>query len=128
MSAGFESRAPLLDGAVVALAGSLPMDHLIRGARGKRVLRELVTRKFGAAIGGRRKMGFAPPTAEWLRTELSDLLQDLVLGATPRIAAYVRRSEVSRLVEEHRSRRADHRRILWNLMILEVYLRHVAGS
>lgn len=86
MAYGVEGRVPLLDDAVVALAGRIaPGDRAtLRG--GKLPLRELGRRRIPRAGHGRRKQGFAVPlaslfagpwredAADWLRGDTSEFV------------------------------------------------------
>jgi asparagine synthase (glutamine-hydrolysing) len=123
MSVGFEGRAPMLDRAVVELGRSLPLHHLVDGRRGKRVLRALMARKFGGRLATRRKMGFAPPVAEWLRGPLRPLLVESVLAPDARVRRYVDARRLAQLEREHAERVADHKKVLWSLLLLELWLR-----
>lgn len=121
MAAGLECRSPFLDLELLEFARSIPLEHLVRGATGKRVLRTLVEREIDLPLSRRRKTGFSPPLEDWLRGELGFILDDYLLGGS-HIYEWVKRSDVTRRVEEHRSGRANHRRVLWALVLLEIWL------
>ena len=72
MAFGLESRAPILDPSVAAIAHSL--DPSISGANGvpKWPLKQLLYQKVPRALVDRPKMGFNLPIAEWLRTEMRE--------------------------------------------------------
>jgi asparagine synthase (glutamine-hydrolysing) len=123
MAASLEARSPFLDVPLVDFVARLPLDLLIRGVSGKRILRALVERRVDGGLAARRKMGFTPPVDDWLRADLAPLVQDTVLAAGAHVGQYVERTVVSRLFEEHRARRANHRRVLWALLLLELWLR-----
>jgi len=123
MAAGLETRSPFLDVPLTDFAARLPLDVLVRGAKGKRVLRTLVERRVDKGLAARRKMGLSPPVDEWLRKELAPMVQDTLLAPGARVNAYVERAEVARMFEAHRSRRENNRRVLWGLLLLELWLR-----
>lgn len=66
MAHHLEARVPLLDHRLVEFGVGLPERFTI-GTRGKRVLRALHEKKFGAALARRRKQGFGVPVEKWLR-------------------------------------------------------------
>jgi asparagine synthase (glutamine-hydrolysing) len=123
MAAGLETRSPFLDVPLTDFAARLPLDVLVRGAKGKRVLRTLVERRVDKGLATRRKMGLSPPVDEWLRGELAPMISDTVLAPGALVNAYVERREVARMFEAHQSRRENNRRVLWGLLLLELWLR-----
>ncbi|MEZ4294134.1 MAG: asparagine synthase (glutamine-hydrolyzing) [Polyangiaceae bacterium] len=123
MAVGLETRSPFLDVPLVDFAARLPVHHLVQGAKGKPILRALVTRHVDAGLGARRKMGFAPPVDDWLRADLAPLVQDTLLAPGALVADLVEPARTARLFEEHRTRKANHRRVLWALLLTELWLR-----
>jgi asparagine synthase (glutamine-hydrolysing) len=123
MAAGLEARSPFLDVPLVDFAARLPLDHLVHGVKGKRILRTLVERRVDASLASRRKTGFAPPVDDWLRGDLAPLVQDTVLAPGALVGQYVEQAVASRMFDEHRAGRANHRRVLWALLLLELWLR-----
>lgn len=124
MAHGLEVRQPLLDYRVVELAARMPVRHKFRGRRGKLILRDAFGNRIPAAVWQRKKMGFGVPIADWFRGPLREMTADLLLGSHSRISAYLLPEGVARLVDEHQSGRINHCYRLWNLLILEKWLRH----
>jgi asparagine synthase (glutamine-hydrolysing) len=121
MSVGLECRSPFLDVPLADFVARLPLRHLVRGLRGKHLLRVLLERSAGPALARRRKQGFSPPLDEWLRRRLTDEVRELLRpGAL--IHRYVRQRAVERIHQEHTEKRADHKRLLWTLLMLEAFL------
>jgi asparagine synthase (glutamine-hydrolysing) len=82
-----------------------------------------------AAILERKKQGFDAPIADWLRGPLAPMTSSLLLDSRSRSRGIFDAREVSRLWDEHRMRRADHRHRLWQLVMLELWFRQfVDGS
>jgi asparagine synthase (glutamine-hydrolysing) len=125
MTAGLECRSPFLDVALSDYAATLPLEHLVHGTSGKYILRRILAKHVGGAISRRRKMGFTPPVDEWLRGPLAPLVRDLILGPSAEVRAFVERRRVEHLFAEHCARRADNKRVLWALLLLEVWLRRL---
>jgi asparagine synthase (glutamine-hydrolysing) len=70
MSASLETRLPLLDREVVALAWRLPFATKVQGRRGKMVMRRILSKQLPARLFDRPKMGFMIPVVDWLRGPL----------------------------------------------------------
>jgi asparagine synthase (glutamine-hydrolysing) len=123
MAAGLEARAPFLDHHVMEFAASLPADFKLRGSAGKYVLKQAVRALVPAPILERRKMGFGVPIEHWFRHELREMAEDILLGPTAAGRGYFSTGVVRRLLTDHvAGTRAVHYQ-LWNLLILELWLR-----
>ncbi len=123
MAHGLEVRQPMLDYRVVELAASMPVDLKFRGARGKLILQEAFGSLIPASIWTRSKMGFGVPIAKWFRGELRERVRETLLASDAKIAAFMRPEAVRELVESHQSSEQNHGYRLWNLLILETWLR-----
>jgi asparagine synthase (glutamine-hydrolysing) len=123
MAAGLETRSPFLDVPLVDFAARLPVELLVHRNKGKRILRTLVERRVDPGLAARRKMGFSPPVDAWLRGELAPMIEDTLVAPGALVSDYVERGEVARMFREHKESRANHRRVLWALLLLELWLR-----
>jgi asparagine synthase (glutamine-hydrolysing) len=123
MAHGLECRQPFLDYRLVEFAASLPARLKMRWGKGKRLLRDTFGPKLPRQIWTRRKMGFGVPLGVWFRRELRDLTQQRLLGDDARCHAFFRPEVLARLVDEHLQGRVDHCYRLWNLLMLETWLR-----
>jgi asparagine synthase (glutamine-hydrolysing) len=128
MAHGLEVRQPFLDYRVAEFAAGLPIDLKFRRGVGKRLLRAAFGPQLPKAIWDRAKMGFGVPLAKWFRQELRELVADTLLASDARSYQYFRPEAVRRLVEEHQSGRLDHSYRLWNLLVLELWLRRWSPS
>ncbi len=123
MAHGLEVRQPFLDHRVVEFAASLPVSLKFRGRRGKLILQDAFGSKLPKTIFTRPKMGFGIPIAAWFRNELKPLVHDTLLASDARIAQYFRRDVVAELCRSHETSEQNHGYRLWNLLILETWLR-----
>jgi asparagine synthase (glutamine-hydrolysing) len=123
MAHGLEVRQPMLDYRVVELAASLPVDMKFRGKKGKLILKEAFGDLVPATVWSRRKMGFGVPIAGWFRGPLKPMVHDLLLADSSRINEFFRADVVARLVHEHETMKQNHAYRLWNLLMLEKWLR-----
>ncbi|MCC9599314.1 asparagine synthase (glutamine-hydrolyzing) [Stieleria sp. JC731] len=126
MAHSLEVRQPMLDHRVVEFAASLPVDLKFRGRRGKLLLEDAFGDMIPRSIFHRRKMGFGIPIGQWFRDELKPMVHDTLLGADAKIAPFFRREMVERLVGQHERMENNHGYRLWNLLILEQWLRQWA--
>jgi asparagine synthase (glutamine-hydrolysing) len=122
MAVSLEGRIPFLDHRVFEFAASLPVEFLIEGRRGKRVLREILYRHVPGSIVDRPKKGFAVPLEDWLRGPLREWASDLLSPATLRKHGVFRPEVVGMYWRDHLSgRRAWHYR-LWDVLMLTAWL------
>ena len=127
MAAAVECRVPFLDNDVIDASLSVPSHLKVRvGRENKVVLKQIGAKYLPDDLVYRRKVGFGTPLTHWFRNP-SGLGGYLELLAEPsaRVAAYVDRRAVSRLVANHRGGKADHAEAIWGLLALELWHRHV---
>lgn len=127
MAHSLEVRQPMLDHRVVEFAASLPVDLKFRGRRGKLLLEDAFGSLIPRSIFTRRKMGFGIPIGAWFRDELKPMVHETLLAEDARIAPYFRPEVVRRLVGQHERMENNHGYRLWNLLILETWLRRWGG-
>jgi asparagine synthase (glutamine-hydrolysing) len=78
MANSLEVRVPILDHRVVEFSWRVPTEAKINGKTGKRILRDLLYRLVPRELVDRPKVGFTPPTADWLRGPLKEWAADLL--------------------------------------------------
>ena len=124
MRHSLEVRVPFLDHPLVELMAGAPDSLKVHGRTKKVLMREAFRGLLPASILHRRKVGFSVPLALWLRTELRDMLQEILSEAEVRRLGYLRYAEVERIKVEHLAGRANHESKLWALMNLVSWHRH----
>jgi asparagine synthase (glutamine-hydrolysing) len=125
MAHSLEARQPMLDYRLVEWAASLPSHLKLKGTRGKKLLMDTYHDLLPNEIWHRPKMGFGVPIAKWFRTSLRDRTMDALLGADARCHAIFRPEAIRALVEEHMSGKGNQAYRLWNLLMLELWMRKV---
>jgi asparagine synthase (glutamine-hydrolysing) len=125
MAHALEVRAPFADHLLLERMAQLPGTFKLHAFRGKQLLRHAVRDLLPAPILTRAKKGFDIPLDRWLREELYPMARDLLTDATARARGLFNPVAVSGLLDEHCAG-IDHGRRLWNLLVLELWLRHVA--
>jgi asparagine synthase (glutamine-hydrolysing) len=122
MAHALEVRCPFLDTEVVEFAAKLP-SHLLMRFRGKYILRRAMKDLIPTRILYRTKRGFALPLERWMRHDLRDMIQDVLLDKTARERGLFDSGYVQSLVDNlDRSRNSTVDR-LWTLLVLELWFR-----
>lgn len=123
MANGLELRVPFLDHRLVEFAATLPRSSKIRGNSGKALLRTAMTGVLPDQIIHRPKKGFPIPIGSWFRTSLRQFTREHLLARDSACHAYVDRTEVARLVDDHECGAADRSQEIWSLLVLEFWHR-----
>ena len=124
MSVSLETRIPLLDQNVVEFAWTLPSLMNVRQKRGKWLLRKLLMKFLPAELVNRPKKGFAVPIADWLRGPLKEWGDELLDSAGGAQNPYLDMREVRRKWREHQEMRRNWHYQMWNILMLQSWLRH----
>jgi asparagine synthase (glutamine-hydrolysing) len=121
MAAGLEVRAPFLDPALVELACRIPTRFKLRAGVTKYLLKRTVDDLLPPTIVNRRKQGLGVPIAAWLRGPLRNVLCQRLAPARIARRGLFEPAAIARLVGEHLSGRANHRKILWTLLMFDAW-------
>ena len=128
MAVGLELRAPFLDHTFVEFLGRVPPDLKLAGFRGlKRLLKRALADRLPPEIARRGKHGFGVPFGMWFRGPLAGQLQDVLGAERIRAAGLFDAPAVERLVGEHVAGIRDHRKVLWALLVFELWREHHLG-
>ncbi len=117
MAVSLEARNPLLDPAVVAL-GLRSADVAAAGAGAKPLLKDVLRLRLPDALVDRPKMGFGVPVGDWMRGELRELVEDLVLG---RREAEYDVATAHAVTRAHLSGARDATPQVWSLLSYELW-------
>ena len=126
MAHSLEVRQPMLDHRVVEFAATLPVNLKFRGKRGKLLLQDTFGKLIPKSIFTRKQMGFGIPIGAWFRNELKPMVHDTLLSDDAKISPYFRKEAIAELVRSHEESEQNHGYRLWNLLILEKWLREWA--
>ena len=121
MAVSLEVRAPFLDPRVAEFAASLPCNYRLRGLKTKYILKKAVRELLPPFVTRRGKKGFGVPVAEWLKFKLRPLARDLLSPERVRRAGVFNPEYVARLQDEHERGVANHRKLLWTLLMFELW-------
>lgn len=121
MAVSLEVRAPFLDPRVAEFAASLPCNYKLRGLKTKYILKKAVRDMLPSFVTRRGKKGFGVPVAEWLKFNLRPLARDLLSPERVRRAGVFNADYIARLQDEHERGVANHRKLLWTLLMFELW-------
>lgn len=121
MSVSLEVRAPFLDWRVAEYVASLPLSYKLRRGVKKYILKRAVAPLLPEFVVRRRKKGFGVPIAEWLKKSLRQLARDLLSPARLRRNGIFDPGYVTRLQDEHEQGVANHGKLLWTLLMFELW-------
>jgi asparagine synthase (glutamine-hydrolysing) len=121
MANSLEVRVPFLNQRLMEFAGRLPLCFKLHGLTRKYLLRQAFKDMLPPAVLHRRKKGFNMPVAEWLTGPLRPLAQDLFAESRLQRSGLFNAGYVQTLLSEHWARRRDHRKLLWTLMVFELW-------
>ena len=127
MANSLEARSPFLDHEVMELAARFPVNLKYKDRQLKYLLKKTFPDLLPPENVNRRKMGFGVPVGDWFRGPLRDLLNDTLGSGDARTRDWLNQVEVRRLIDEHVTSRRDHAFQLWNLLMLELWLREVCS-
>jgi asparagine synthase (glutamine-hydrolysing) len=127
MAVSLEAREPLLDHRLVEFAARLPAKFRLRGGSGKWLLKKSLETRLPREILRRRKMGFVTPVSAWFRGPLA--AEAAAIAHSPAIAelGWLDSAAVAKVAADHRAGRAEHGRLLWQLLMLDRSLQRLFG-
>jgi asparagine synthase (glutamine-hydrolysing) len=121
MAHGLEVRAPFLDHHLVEFVAALSSDLKLRGRTTKFLLRKAMRFVLPMAVLSKTKHGFEAPIAHWMRHELRELVEDVLLGARAQQRGLFNLCFIKQLWGDHLDgvHNAGHQ--LWLLLMLELW-------
>ncbi|MDF8332238.1 XrtA/PEP-CTERM system amidotransferase [Novosphingobium cyanobacteriorum] len=119
MAVSLEAREPLLDHRLVEFGARLPEAMRVKGSVGKWLMKDTMRRYLPQDVLFRPKMGFVTPIAAWLRGPLAGEARAVAQGGELARTGWLDAGRIAGLAEAHIAGRADHSRLLWQLLMLE---------
>ncbi len=122
MAHSLELRAPFCDHHVIEESLGLPPKVKIPGFRLKGFLKSAFADVLPPEVLSHGKQGFMIPLGRWLRTDLRDMLGDLLAPERVQARGLFNPTVVEELKQEHLSETRSHSDRLWTLMITELWM------
>ncbi|OGF99794.1 asparagine synthase (glutamine-hydrolyzing) [Candidatus Gottesmanbacteria bacterium RBG_16_38_7b] len=120
MSQGVEVRSPLLDHQFMELTAKMPANFKLKFLKSKYIFKKMAAAYLPPEIVQRWKKGFLPPLKKWL-SEKKFLLNEFNQKQFSDFGIFTD-SFLNKIVEEHFDHQADHRYLMWNILILKNWL------
>ncbi|MEE2760954.1 MAG: asparagine synthase (glutamine-hydrolyzing) [Pseudomonadota bacterium] len=124
MASSLEARVPFLDHALVEFSMDIPAADKIKGGVSKYLLKRAVEGLVPDDIIYRKKMGFAAPMAEWLRSDFGAAAGQEILGSPLLDQIGADRGIIDRMIAEHRGGRRNAALQIWVLFNLTAWHAH----
>ncbi|MBZ5562994.1 MAG: asparagine synthase (glutamine-hydrolyzing) [Acidobacteriia bacterium] len=128
MACSLELRTPFLDHRLIEFAAGLPGNLKVRRFQLKYLLKKAAEQWLPHRIVYRQKRGFSVPIARWMRQELRPLLDETLGEEKLKRQGLFNPAFVRRLMQEHWSERADHRKTLWTLLCFQLWYDRWGGA
>ncbi|HEX5543207.1 MAG TPA: asparagine synthase (glutamine-hydrolyzing) [Micromonospora sp.] len=122
MAHSLEVRAPLLTTPLMEFAFSLPGRLKMPGFQTKRILRRAMANALPRSVAGMRKRGFNAPLPRWLMGQFKPLIDEYLSKDVLQRQGYVRPEEVNHWVSRHMSRKGEHSREIWSLLMFSLWV------
>jgi len=149
MAHGLETRVPFLDNDLVDFAMTVPVGlklgnlgavaklnenepglktakYFSQTRDGKLLLRRVMERYVPADIADGVKKGFSAPDASWFRGDSIDYVNRTLMSRNARLFEWLDRTTVQHLITDHLEGRENRRLLIWSLLTLEEWLKHLA--
>lgn len=127
-AAGVDIRFPFLDHKLVEFSVTVPAYMKMRGTKLRTFFKNAYADLLPSEIRKKKKHGFGLPIPVWLRTDerLNELMRELVLSPRAIQRGYFKRKFLEDLVKNHKKDTTSfYGTVLWNLMVLELWMRDV---
>jgi asparagine synthase (glutamine-hydrolysing) len=127
MANSVELRVPFLDHRLLEFAASLPGNYKVRGLTTKYIAKKVLSDKVPREILQRKKVGFPVPYSSWLRGDLKDWLQDLLLDSRTLNRGYFKKDCIEYLLAENLQTGAYSKEV-FTLAVMELWHREFLGA
>jgi len=124
MAASVEVRVPFVDPVVAQAAFSIDGSAKIRRRQGKVALKQAAESWLPHEIAHRPKASFSAPLRAWVRTDLQEVIHDVLAGGELVQSGMIRQGALQRLIQEENDGREDRSKQIWQLLTLELWYRH----
>lgn len=121
MANSLEVRAPFLDYKFVEFAAKLPTVYKLNRLTTKYLLKKAFRDILPAKIIKRGKKGFGIPIAKWIHGDMKDIFFEYLNEDRIKKEGIFEYSFIKRLMNEHLSRSKDNRKLLWTLLIFQMW-------
>ena len=128
MAASVEVRVPFVDKLMAQAAFTVPGTEKIRGRTQKASLKDAAENWLPHEIVHRPKASFGAPLRAWVRNDLRELIDDVLVGGDLVQAGMLRKQALLQLIDDEQAGREDNAKQIWQLLSMELWYRQVRGA
>ena len=123
MAVGVEVRTPFLDKDFVEFASKIPHQLKQRRSVGKWVFKKAMEPYLPKEIIYRPKTGFGVPLRRWMKTDLKEMLVDLLSVDSIKSRGLFSPKSIERLIKDNEDGKVDASYTLLSLLCIEIWCR-----
>ena len=128
MAASVEVRVPFVDPVVARAAFSIAGSDKIRHRQGKIALKRAAESWLPREIVYRPKASFSAPLRAWVRNDLQEVINDVLVHGELAGSGMIRAGELRQLIQDEQAGREDRAKQIWQLLTLELWYRNVRSA
>src|SRR5690349_9852846 len=128
MAASVEVRVPFVDPVVARAAFSFGGSDKIRHRKGKIALKRAAESWLPHEIVYRPKASFSAPLRAWVRNDLQEIINDVLVHGELAGTGMIRPGELRNLISDEQAGREDRAKQIWQLLTLELWYRNVRSA
>lgn len=121
MAFSIEGREPLLDHRLIEFAAQLPTEFKFKNGVKKHILKEILYTYIPKKFMDRPKAGFSVPIYDWLKGDLSYLLDDYLNRESILESKMFNVDFIIKLVKDFKKNRLPDETLIWKLLIFQMW-------
>ena len=123
-----ELRVPLMDKELFSVCYGLDDKHKINHKEKKIALRAIARKYLPSELFSAKKQGFESPMAEWINSELKGFIDEKLSHTSLKKHALFNSEFIHTLLMEHRNKLKDNSKILFSLLMFQVWFEEIYQS
>ena len=121
MAYSIEGREPLTDHRLIEYSARLPVEYKYKDGVKKRILKDIVHEYIPQKMMDRPKAGFSVPIYDWLRGDLSYLLDQYLNRVKIEENGIFNTNFVMKLVDDFKNSKLPDETIIWKLLMFQMW-------
>jgi asparagine synthase (glutamine-hydrolysing) len=121
MSVSLEGREPLLDHRLVEFVAQLPLEYKFNGITQKRIFKDIVHDYIPKEMMDRPKVGFSLPIYDWLRGDLSNLVDEYLSKDSLKWSGLFNDEFIMMEVSKFKRKKLHYSPIIWYLLMFQMW-------
>lgn len=123
MAVSLEGREPLLDQRIVEFAAQLPSEFKLSSMEGKKILKDIVYKYVPYDLMNRPKTGFVIPVHQWLKKDLSYLLDEYLSATAIKASGVFNYKRVNELRTMFSNGLLPDEDIIWKILQFQMWFK-----